>query len=163
MWRFKDGYVEYEGSSDLGQYYMKGQFFFTAFAFLIRSNHLAIYVNLATQVKLYMDVAATGVGKLDARNRLLKFYDALAIHEDFVDVDKTEFKEIRKRYRNSHEGRAEGSHLILKECYTSIGTPPPKKAKMDKAKASKAKAALTQEISDDDVPDDDDEVVTLAE
>ena len=148
-----DGYVEYEGSSDIGQYYMKDQFFFTAFAFLIRSNHLAIYVNLATQVKLYMDVAATGVGKLDARNRFLKFYDSLAIHEDFVDVDKTEFKEIRKRYRNSHEDRAGGSHRILKEYYTSIGTPPPKKAKMDKAKV-----ALSQNISDDDVLGDDEVV-----
>ncbi len=38
--------------------------------------------------------------KLDARSRLLKFYNSIPLYEDFKEVDKSNFKELRKRYRN---------------------------------------------------------------
>ena len=123
-----EGYVEYEGSTELGQYYMKCLLSFIALAFpCSSSDDLAIYVNLAIEVKLYLDICETGIGALDARDRLLKFYDQIPVHPNFDNVDKSDFKEIKKRYRNQQGTPAERSDRILRECFTSIGAPPPKK------------------------------------
>ena len=84
-------------------------------------------MNLAIEVKLYLDACDTESGALDARNRLLKFYNSIPIHPDFHDVDKSDFKEVKKRYQNQHHTAASKTNHILKECFTSLGAPPPKK------------------------------------
>jgi hypothetical protein len=125
------GYVEFETSTPLGQYYMKCQLTFTVTAYLACSDILliAIYVNLAIEVKLYLDVSITQ-GRLDSRDRLLKFYDKIPLHSNFKEVDKTDSKEVKKRYRNQHGTQADQSARILEECFTSIGAPPSKKQTM---------------------------------
>ena len=84
-------------------------------------------MNLAIELKLYLDACDTNSGALDARDRLLKFYDQIPVHPNFSEVDKQDFKELRRRYRNQHGAPAERSDRILKECFTSLGAPPPKK------------------------------------
>ena len=88
-------------------------------------------MNLATEVKLYLDTVATGKGLLDARDRLLKFYDQIPVHPNFQDVDKSDFKELKKRYRNQHGTQAERGDRVLQECYVSIGAPPLKRRTLD--------------------------------
>ena len=122
-----DGYVSYEDSTELGQYFMKCWYSLTVTIIPCTQRHyLAIYINLAIEVKLYQD-ASTGNGKLDARERLIKFYDQLPLHPDFRDVDKNDFKELRDRYRNSKAASGDRYAGILEECYTSVGPPPAKK------------------------------------
>ncbi|KAI4204784.1 MAG: hypothetical protein LQ350_000850 [Teloschistes chrysophthalmus] len=50
------------------------------------SSIKAIYVNLATQVKLYLDVVAKNTGKANARITLLKFYNKIPLHKDFKEI-----------------------------------------------------------------------------
>ena len=49
---------------------------------------LAIYTNLAVEVKLFLDQKAAQTAVADARQRLLRFYDTIPIHPDFTEVDK---------------------------------------------------------------------------
>lgn len=83
-------------------------------------------------MKLYLDICTTSPkGKNnDARERLLTFYNEVPTHKDFGDVDKAEFKEIQERYRNQHTPTVKEAGETLKECFLSIGAPPPKKKQM---------------------------------
>ena len=113
---------------------------------------LAIYVNLAIEVKLYQDVFATGVGVKDARHRFLKFYNKMPLHADFQDVEKSEFKELFSRYRNARKTSKQDDDNVLKECYTSIGAPPPKRQRTDSSRRSD-----TVRLNDDDSDQEDDD------
>ena len=74
------------------------------------------------EVKLYLDE-----GILDARDKLLKFYDQIPKYYNFKEVDKADFKEVKKRSRNHHTLAVARKDEILKECFTSIGAPLVKK------------------------------------
>ncbi|KAL9023601.1 MAG: hypothetical protein Q9180_008171 [Flavoplaca navasiana] len=113
VFRHIDGYVEYEGSTELGKFYMR-----------------SVYCNLAIEVKLYQDILDSNAGGAkDAHDELLKYYDQIPLHEDFVDVDKDDFKELRGRWRNKKGKDVVKDDLLLKKKFVSLGPPPPKKQK----------------------------------
>jgi len=97
-------YVEFETSTSLDQYYMKCQLIFIVTAYLACSDILliAIYVNLAIKMKLYLDVFVTQE-RLNFRDQLLKFYNKISLHSNFKEVDKIDVKKVKKRYRNQHD------------------------------------------------------------
>ena len=107
---------------------------------MLCSDDIAIYVNLAIEVKLYLDCCHTGSGAMDARARLLRFYDRIPLHPNFQDVDKSDFKEVKKRYRNHHGTASERNDSVLEECFTSLGAPPLKKQTLDSPVAEDAGA-----------------------
>ena len=90
-------------------------------------DDLIIYVNLIIEVKLYLNISDININKLNARDRLLKFYDQIFVHSNFKDVNKSDFKKIKKRYRNQHDNIVERSDRIFKKCFTFIEMPPLKK------------------------------------
>ena len=59
---------------------------------------VAICVNLAVEVKFYLDIIETGLGVLDSRDRLLKFYDQTPVAEELVATEKNVLKETHKRF-----------------------------------------------------------------
>ena len=118
-----DGYVEYEGSTELGQFYIRCEYA-TAISHIDVCLFLAIYINLAVEVKLYLDQRAAQTAVADARQRLLRFYDTIPIHADFAEVDKAQFKELNRRYRNDRKKNKKRDDQVLKDCYVSIGAPP---------------------------------------
>ncbi|SLM39542.1 hypothetical protein LPUS_10111 [Lasallia pustulata] len=82
VWNYMDQYVDVDGSSELGKYFMKN-----------------IYVNLAMEVKRYLNVLESRGPEADARKKLLAFYDCIPIANIFKDVDKSDFKELENRSR----------------------------------------------------------------
>lgn len=125
------GYVQYDGSSALGQYYMRCMFSTAIYLlYLDYANQslptLAIYTNLAIEVKLYLDAEETGIGVLDARNDLLRFYDTIPLHQNFANVDKNDFKELTHRYRNDKKKPKMKSFTMLETHFVSLGAPPSK-------------------------------------
>ena len=56
----------------------------------------------------------------NAEIRLLNFYDDIFFHENFKQIDKSDFKQLRKRYRNQHDFLNSKKSKILKECFTFI-------------------------------------------
>ena len=85
---------------------------------------LAIYTNLAIEVKLFLDQKKEAITVSDARQRLLRFYDTIPIHTDFAEVNKTQFKELNNRYRNKRKKKKERDDQVLQDYYVSIGAPP---------------------------------------
>ena len=57
---------------------------------------------------------------LNARNRFLRFYDKISLHDDFKNVNKTDFKKLRKRFHNQHSSISKKNKKILNECFTFI-------------------------------------------
>ena len=76
---------------------------------------------------MYMDVKAEGKGSRDARAELLNFYDLLAIHPEFSTVDKGDFMEVKRRYRNDKKKRKIRNDDVLKDKFCSLGSVPQKK------------------------------------
>jgi len=60
----------------------------------------------------------------------LKFYDKISLHSNFEEVDKTDFKKVKKRYRNQHSTQTDQSARILDGCFTFIDAPSSKKQAM---------------------------------
>ena len=85
-----------------------------------------IYVNLAVEVKKYIDSGKTR----DARDVLLKFYDLLPTHPDFDDVDKADFYELAERVRNARGTRTRDMSVLTNR-FQSLGVPPPKAAPLE--------------------------------
>jgi len=50
--------------------------------------------------KLYLDAVEQKKAVLDAREKLLRFYDLVPIHSDFKKVTRVVFKELVNRIRN---------------------------------------------------------------
>jgi hypothetical protein len=84
-----------------------------------------MYVNLALAAKKCLDAIKIKTGVQDARKTLLNLYDELPIHEDFKDVDETDFFELSERHRNARKGKQQPK-AVLAANYQSIGVPPPK-------------------------------------
>lgn len=57
---------------------------------------------------------------LNARNRFLRFYDKMFLHDDFKNVNKTNFKKLRKRFHNQYSSISKNNKKILKKCFTFI-------------------------------------------
>ena len=51
----------------------------------------------------------------------------MPLHKDFKDVDKSDFKELKKKYRSDHSSAVKKDDALLEECFVSIGAPPAKK------------------------------------
>ena len=84
-------------------------------------DNLAIYVNLIIEVKLFLNVVKNDEKNMqNARIRLLNFYDDIFFHKNFKQIDKSDFKQLRKRYRNQHDFSNSKKSKILKECFTFI-------------------------------------------
>jgi len=79
-------------------------------------------VNVAIEVKLYLDICDTDIDVLNVRSRLLKFYDQISTHNDFINIDKSDFKELKECYQNMHDAAFKKHKQILKKCFTSIET-----------------------------------------
>ena len=43
------------------------------------------------------------VGNHDARNKLLRLYDRIPVRPDFKDIEKSDLKELKERYRNDRK------------------------------------------------------------
>ena len=83
------------------------------------SDNLAIYVNLIIEIKLFLNVVKNDEKNMqNARIRLLNFYDDIFFHENFKQIDKLNFKQLRKRYRNQHDFSNSKKNKILKKCFT---------------------------------------------
>ena len=84
---------------------------------------LIIYINLAIEVKLFLDQKIAQIIIQNARVRLLRFYDIIFIYIDFIKVNKTQFKELNDRYRNKRKkGKQFKNDQILKNCFILIET-----------------------------------------
>lgn len=118
------GYVSYESSSELGQYFMRCKMLLTVpnLICVLLTSFLAIYVNLAVETKLYVDAANEGSGEKDLREKLMKFYNCIPTAAEFAEVDKADFKELNQCFSNRHTSNM----AVMEECYVSLG-PPPKK------------------------------------
>jgi len=140
-------YVEFETSTSLDQYYMKCQLIFIVTAYLACSDILliAIYVNLAIKMKLYLDVFVTQE-RLNFRDQLLKFYNKISLHSNFKEVDKIDFKKVKKRYRNQHNTQTDQSACILEECFIFIDASSSKKQMMITSLMTSSKIMTSTEI-----------------
>ena len=87
-----------------------------------------IYVNLAVQVKHYMDALDSNVGVANSRASLLAFYNTVPAHANFREVDKDDFYEITTRSRKYLKGRKKPDLSGL-EKFRSLGMPPSKRAR----------------------------------
>ena len=56
-----------------------------------------IYVSLSIEVKFCVDAVNADAGSLDTRFRQLKFCDRMPTADEFREVDKKDFKELKKR------------------------------------------------------------------
>ena len=88
-----------------------------------------IYVNLAIETKLLLDVKKTSTKIKNARNKIVKFYDQLPLSDDFKKITKKNFKKMKRRYRNAHDVPKKKNENLLKKCYVFIDVPPPKSKK----------------------------------
>lgn len=133
-------YIDFDRSSELKQYFIRSKFIATLSASSRCSSHLNadIYVNLAIETKLYVDTVEINQEALDARQRLLRFYDLLLTHENFNDVDKSEFCELTKRYRNDRKKIKKKDNNMLSESYVSVDR--------SSKKTSKAIASSSKDI-----------------
>ncbi|KAL8802828.1 MAG: hypothetical protein Q9200_006454 [Gallowayella weberi] len=111
VWSFLEGYLDFDGCSELGKYYMKG-----------------IYVNLAIEVKLYLDsIERLPITKPTVRKQLTDFYDTLPLHPDFQGVHMSDFKELNARsYRQKKKKPAKQPDRSGLNRMVSMGPPPPK-------------------------------------
>jgi ABC-type ATPase involved in cell division len=50
----------------------------------------------------------------------LKFYDKISLHSNFKEVDKINFKKVKKCYHNQHDTQTDQSARILDECFIFI-------------------------------------------
>ena len=60
---------------------------------------------------------------MDARLRLLRFYDIISVYIDFAEIDKTQFKKLNDRYGNERKKKKKKKKRddqVLKNCYVSI-------------------------------------------
>lgn len=100
VWNYMDQYVDVDGSSELGKYFMKSMICLSnAGCRSVLTAILDIYVNLAMEVKRYLNVLESRGPEADARKKLLAFYDCIPIANIFKDVDKSDFKELENRSR----------------------------------------------------------------
>ena len=58
-------------------------------------------MNLTVTVKQYQDISAIKSEVKNAQNDLLQFYDLISMHLTFLEVNKTDFFEIKERF--SHQ------------------------------------------------------------
>ncbi len=79
-------------------------------------------------MKLYLNVVTQE--RLNSKDQLLKFYDKILLHSNFSKIDKSNFKEIKKRYHNHHNTQINKSACILEKCFISIDASFFKKQKM---------------------------------
>ncbi|KAI9873386.1 MAG: hypothetical protein M1830_000468, partial [Pleopsidium flavum] len=94
VWYYMEGYVDYERSSPLRQYYIK-----------------SIYDNIACETNLYMEaVEAAGGVSADARQKLLAYYDLPPTMPDYKQVDKSDFRRL-------WSGRERRGSLDLRNVY----------------------------------------------
>ncbi|KAN0075599.1 hypothetical protein V8E54_006869 [Elaphomyces granulatus] len=101
---YMDGYVSFERSSELGQYYMRCKY------------------------HSYDCSTATDRVCSSERDRLLRFYDSLPSHDSFKQVNKEQFYEVRSRYRNDKKKVKARDDGILREDFVSLGPRPNPKA-----------------------------------
>ena len=62
-----------------------------------------IYINFVIEIKLLLNVKETNTEIKNAKNKIVKFYDQLFLSDDFKNVTKKDFKEMKRRYRNAHD------------------------------------------------------------
>ena len=84
-------------------------------------------MNFIIEIKLYLNINDININKLNARNRLLKFYDQIFVYSNFKNVNKFNFKKIKKRYYNQYDNIVKRNDRILKKCFTFIKTSSSKK------------------------------------
>jgi len=77
-------------------------------------------VNVVIEVKLYFNVCDIDIDILNIKSHLLKFYNQISTHDDFINIDKSDFKELKKCYQNMHDATFEKHEQILKKCFTLI-------------------------------------------
>ena len=69
---------------------------------------------------MFMNVRTTNKNVHDARAKLLNFYNFLTIHFEFSIVNKTNFKEIQRRYRNDRKKIKIRDDKIFNEKFVSL-------------------------------------------
>lgn len=126
---------------------MKCQLIFIITAYLACFNILliVIYVNLAIKMKLYLDVFITQE-RLNFRDWLLKFYDKISLHSNFKEVDKINFKKVKKHYCNQHDTQTDQNARILEECFIFIDTSSLKKQMMITSSMTSSKIMISTDI-----------------
>lgn len=96
---------------------------------------LAIFVNLAIETKLYVDANKAGFEALGARQKLVKFYNQIPTAEQIDEVEKSDFKELKQRFRNQRSAKTDDNNALMQECFVSHG-PLPKKIRAAPAVAA---------------------------
>ncbi|KAI9749167.1 MAG: hypothetical protein M4579_006980 [Chaenotheca gracillima] len=113
VFSFIDGYVDFDNSTLLGQFYMKN-----------------IYANLASKTKMHLDWRAHRSGRANDRESIIKFVDTMALAKEYDNVTKAEFEEIFDRAHRQRRKKKTKDVLLPDDDpdVLIIGRPPPPKA-----------------------------------
>ncbi len=87
---------------------------------------------------------------LNACARLLRFYDLLLTHENYSEVNKSDFYQLTKRYRNDRKKAKERDIKILANSYVSLDRSSSKKIAREEIVSSQDMKRLTDENETND-------------
>jgi hypothetical protein len=112
IWVYMKDYVDYENSSELGKWFMKNIY--------ANLGHMACKLVIAGGRK------ERTADALKAREDILKAWDALALRQEFDEIDIYEFAELSNRVRADREKRKRDFTEVNAQ-FTTVGGPAPPK------------------------------------
>ena len=103
-------YIDFENSSDLAKWFMKN-----------------IYANLGAECRTLINVGGRKEPRaMVEREAVLQAWDAMALRDEFDDIDMTEFAELSSRVRADRE-RCKRDFTTVNDRFTVIGGSAPAK------------------------------------
>lgn len=101
-------------------------------------------------MKMYLTAIAKNQSIKNAWAKLLKLYDLLSVHFDFKNVDRINFRKLKKRFRNDKKKSKLRSFKLIENEFVSLNSSSLKTRK-DTEDSSDKKDAI---VSDDDISED---------